>query len=44
MANKDYGINDIETLSFRDGVRQRIAMYFGWADRQGGFKDFKEII
>ena len=30
----EYGINDIETLSFKDGVRKRIAMYLGSADIQ----------
>lgn len=44
MANKDYGINDIETLSFRDGVRQRIAMYLGSADMQGVYNAIQEII
>lgn len=28
----NYGINDIESLSFREGVRKRIAMYVGSAD------------
>lgn len=39
-----YGINDIETLSFRDGVRQRIAMYLGSADMQGVYNAIQEII
>jgi DNA gyrase subunit B len=42
MSN--YGINDIETLSFRDGVRQRIAMYLGSADMQGVYNAIQEII
>ena len=42
--NSDYGINDIETLSFRDGVRQRIAMYLGSADMQGVYNAIQEII
>ena len=33
--NENYTINDIETLTFKDGVRQRIAMYLGSADMQG---------
>ena len=41
---KDYGINDIETLSFKDGVRQRIAMYLGSADMQGVYNAIQEII
>lgn len=39
-----YGINDIETLSFKDGVRQRIAMYLGSADMQGVYNAIQEII
>lgn len=39
-----YGINDIETLSFRDGVRKRIAMYLGSADMQGVYNGIQEII
>lgn len=42
MSN--YGINDIETLSFKDGVRQRIAMYLGSADMQGVYNAIQEII
>lgn len=44
MAIKDYGINDIETLSFKDGVRKRIAMYLGSADMQGVYNAIQEII
>ena len=44
MANKGYGINDIETLSFKDGVRKRIAMYLGSADMQGVYNAIQEII
>jgi DNA gyrase/topoisomerase IV subunit B len=44
MVNKDYGINDIETLSFKDGVRKRIAMYLGSADMQGVYNAIQEII
>ena len=44
MANKEYGINDIETLSFKDGVRRRIAMYLGSADMQGVYNAIQEII
>ena len=42
MSN--YTINDIESLSFRDGVRQRIAMYLGSADMQGVYNAIQEII
>ena len=45
MSNEQsYGINDIETLSFKDGVRQRIAMYLGSADMQGVYNAIQEII
>lgn len=44
MDIKDYGINEIETLSFKDGVRQRIAMYLGSADMQGVYNAIQEII
>ncbi len=45
MSNgTNYGINDIETLSFKDGVRQRIAMYLGSADMQGVYNAIQEII
>ena len=40
----NYGINDIESLSFKDGVRQRIAMYLGSADMQGVYNAIQEII
>lgn len=40
----NYTINDIETLSFRDGVRQRIAMYLGSADMNGVYGAIQEII
>ena len=39
-----YTINDIESLSFKDGVRQRIAMYLGSADMQGVYNAIQEII
>lgn len=41
---ENYGINDIETLSFKDGVRKRIAMYLGSADMQGVYNAIQEII
>lgn len=42
MSN--YGINDIESLSFRDGVRTRIQMYLGSNDMQGVYNGIQEII
>lgn len=41
---KYYGINDIETLSFKEGVRRRIGMYLGSADIQGVYQAFQEIV
>ena len=41
---QNYTINDIESLSFKDGVRQRIAMYLGSADMQGVYNAIQEII
>lgn len=41
---KYYGINDIETLSFKEGVRRRIGMYLGSADMQGVYQGFQEIV
>ena len=39
-----YGANDIETLSFRDAVRERVAMYMGSADNQGVLQCVRELI
>jgi DNA gyrase subunit B len=41
---QNYTINDIESLSFVDGVRQRISMYLGSADMQGVYNAIQEII
>lgn len=40
----DYGINDIQSLDFRTGVRTRIQMYLGSDDLDGTYQAFKEII
>lgn len=40
----NYGINDIESLSFKDGVRQRIPMYLGTDDTEGIYQALKEVI
>lgn len=40
----NYTINDIETLSFKEGVRQKIAMYLGSADMNGVYNAIQEII
>lgn len=42
MSN--YGIEDIKSLSFKDGVRTRIQMYLGTDDIDGTYQAFKEII
>ena len=39
-----YTANDIETLSFRDAVRERVAMYMGSADNQGVLQCVRELI
>lgn len=41
---KNYGIDDIKSLSFRDGVRTRVQMYLGSDDVEGTYQAFKEII
>ena len=40
----DYGINDIKSLDFREGVRTRIQMYLGTDDNEGTYQALKEII
>ncbi len=40
----NYNANDIETLSFRDAVRDRVAMYMGSADNQGVLQCVRELI
>ena len=40
----NYGIDDIKSLSFKEGVRTRIQMYLGSADNEGTYQAFKEII
>ena len=42
MSN--YSINDIQSLSFVEGVRQKIAMYLGSADMMGVYNSIQEII
>lgn len=42
--NNEYGINEIQSLSFKDGVRTRIQMYLGSDDLDGTYQAFKEII
>ena len=44
MNKKTYGIDDIKSLSFREGVRERIQMYLGSADNEGAYQAFKEIL
>lgn len=40
----NYTADDIKTLSFKEGVRQRIQMYLGSADNEGTYQAFKEIL
>jgi DNA gyrase/topoisomerase IV subunit B len=45
MANiANYGIDDIKSLDFREGVRTRIQMYLGTDDNEGTYQALKEII
>ena len=39
-----YTIDDIKSLSFLEGVRERVQMYLGSADNDGTYQAFKEII
>ena len=39
-----YGIDDIKSLDFREGVRKRVQMYLGSDDLEGTYQAFKEII
>ena len=41
---ENYGIDDIKSLDFREGVRTRIQMYLGSDDNEGTYQAFKEII
>lgn len=40
----DYNANSIETLSFKEAIRSRIAMYMGSADNMGVLQCIREII
>ena len=40
----NYGIDDIKSLSFKEGVRKRIQMYLGSDDIEGTYQAFKEIV
>lgn len=44
MVQNDYGIDNIESLSFKEGVRRRISMYLGTDDTDGIYQSFKEIV
>ena len=44
MSNQNYNAQDIETLSFLEAVRSRIAMYMGSADNQGVLQCVRELI
>ena len=40
----EYNAQSIETLSFRDAIRSRVAMYMGRADNMGVLQCLREII
>lgn len=42
--DNNYTINNIESLSFKQGVRSKIQMYLGSDDIEGAYQAFKEII
>lgn len=42
--SSNYGIDAIESLSFKEGVRKRIQMYLGSATTEGIWQGLKEII
>ena len=44
MIQNDYGIDKIESLSFKEGVRTRIPMYLGTDDTDGIYQALKEVI
>lgn len=44
MNQDNYGIDKIESLSFKDGVRLRIPMYLGTNDTDGIYQALKEVI
>ena len=44
MSKSNYDIEDIESLSFKDGVRLRIPMYLGTNDTDGIYQALKEVI
>lgn len=44
MNQDNYGIDAIESLSFKEGVRQRIQMYLGSSTTEGIWQGLKEII
>ena len=44
MSKDNYDINSIESLSFKEGVRQRIQMYLGSSTTEGLWQGLKEII
>lgn len=41
---KEYDINSIKSLSFAEGVRERIPMYLGSSDMEGVYNGIQEII
>lgn len=42
--SENYGIDNIQSLDFREGVRKRIQMYLGSDDIEGTYQAFKEIL
>lgn len=44
ITKQEYGIDQIQSLSFKEGVRSRVQMYLGSDDIEGTYQAFKEII
>ena len=40
----DYTIDDIQSLSFKEGIRTKISMYLGSNNIEGTYQSLKEII
>ncbi len=44
MSNKTYDASDIQTLTLKEAMRERVGMYLGSADMGGVYQSIREII
>ena len=44
LNKENYGIDSIESLSFKEAIQKRIQMYLGTANTEGIWQGLKEII